>query len=304
MKSKNKLTYEYVKSYIEGFGYKLLSKEYINATSKMVVECPYGHKYEVNWNKFQMGRRCPICHYDKVAKARRLSYDEVKEFVEKQGYTLLSKTYVKAKDKLTFMCPEGHIFEMTFCNFKTGNRCPQCYLLSKKEDYRIIESYVLKFGYKLISREYVDKRCILELECPEGHVFKMRSDQFKEGKRCPICKKSKGETKVANVLDILSVEYERQYVFEDCRDKLPLPFDFYIEKYCLIIEYDGQQHFEPVDFAGKGEEWSIQNMKETQRRDAIKNQYCEDNNINILRIPYWEFDDIEKLIKDKLNSLK
>ena len=115
---------------------------------------------------------------------------------------------------------------------------------------------------------------------------------------------AKGETKVANVLDVFSVEYERQYVFEDCRDKLPLPFDFYIEKYCLIIEYDGQQHFKPVDFAGKGEEWSIQNMRETQRRDAIKNQYCEDNNINILRIPYWEFDDIEKLIKDKLNSLK
>ena len=70
-------------------------------------------------------------------------------------------------------------------------------------------------------------------------------------------------------------------------------------QYNLIIEYDGEQHFKPISaFGGEDGFWT------TITHDAIKNQYCEDNNINILRIPYWEFDDIEKLIKDKLNSLK
>ena len=78
-----------------------------------------------------------------------------------------------------------------------------------------------------------------------------------------------------------------------------LPFDFYLPQYNLIIEYDGEQHFKPISvFGGEDAFWT------TVTHDAIKNQYCEDNDIDLLRIPYWEFDNIEKLIKDKLNGLK
>jgi len=58
---KKKLTYEYVKEEIEKERYKLLSNEYINAKTKLELECPKGHKYEVKWNKWQQGTRCPIC---------------------------------------------------------------------------------------------------------------------------------------------------------------------------------------------------------------------------------------------------
>ena len=80
-----------------------------------------------------------------------------------------------------------------------------------------------------------------------------------------------------------------------------MPFDFYLPDFNILIEYDGQQHFKPIDFAGKGEEWAIKNMLETQRRDNIKTQYCKDNNIKLIRIPYFEFENIEQIFID--NSL-
>ena len=60
----------------------------------------------------------------------------------------------------------------------------------------------------------------------------------------------------------------------------------------LIIEFDGRQHFESV---------YNRDYETTKRHDAIKNQYCQDNNIDILRIPYWDEDNIESIIINKLN---
>lgn len=96
--------------------------------------------------------------------------------------------------------------------------------------------------------------------------------------------------------------FDQQYTFKDCHDVNLLKFDFAIENSGIIeylIEFDGQQHFKPVDFAGKGMQWAIEQFKNTQRRDKIKNQYCIDNNILLIRIPYWEFKNIE----EKLSSV-
>jgi len=79
----------------------------------------------------------------------------------------------------------------------------------------------------------------------------------------------------------------------DCRNKKELPFDFYLPDYNLCIEYDGIFHYEdifdkPYDF------------KTGKKRDKIKTKYCKDNNINLLRIPYWEFDNIEEILRQTL----
>ena len=79
-------------------------------------------------------------------------------------------------------------------------------------------------------------------------------------------------------------------------------YDFYLPQYNLFIEYDGQQHYEPVRFYGSDEDAEYV-FKRTQERDKIKNQYCEDNNINLLRIPYWEKENIETIISNHLQRL-
>lgn len=80
-------------------------------------------------------------------------------------------------------------------------------------------------------------------------------------------------------------------------------FDFYLPDYNLFIEYDGQQHFMPVRFSGSNEEKNYEAFKKTQYRDGVKNQYCSDNNIELLRIPYWECKNIETIIDNCLQRL-
>lgn len=80
-------------------------------------------------------------------------------------------------------------------------------------------------------------------------------------------------------------------------------FDFYLPQYNLFIEYDGQQHFEPVRFHGNNIEEDERAFRITQEHDKIKNNYCEENNINLLRIPYWEKDNIETIINSHLQRL-
>ena len=64
----------------------------------------------------------------------------------------------------------------------------------------------------------------------------------------------------------------------------------------MVIEYDGQQHYISIENWG-----GINKLNDNIRKDTIKNKYCEDNNIRILRIPYWDFENIEILIKNYLN---
>ena len=103
------------------------------------------------------------------------------------------------------------------------------------------------------------------------------------------------------------IDFIQQYKFKDCKDKRELPFDFYLPKYNCCIEVDGQQHEEAVPFDGNIDK-SLQRLKITKKHDDIKNKYCKDNNILLIRIPqnkierrHEEYKEIlyENLIKKK-----
>ena len=88
------------------------------------------------------------------------------------------------------------------------------------------------------------------------------------------------------------VEYSQQHKFGDCKHKRKLPFDFYLPELNTCIEYNGKQHYEPIDFFG-----GDCGFKEQQIRDMVKNKYCYENNIKLLTIKY------DENIKSKLLSL-
>ena len=113
--------------------------------------------------------------------------------------------------------------------------------------------------------------------------------------RCPKCSNSKsvGEEAVENYLIKNNISYIFQYRFPDCKDKRTLPFDFYLIDLNTCIEFDGQHHFEPI----YGEE----RFKTTKLHDNIKNQYCQDNNITLIRIPYWDGHNIDKILDKKIS---
>ena len=80
-------------------------------------------------------------------------------------------------------------------------------------------------------------------------------------------------------------------------------YDFYLPEYNLFIEYDGQQHFEVPRYYGEDIKSNQAILEKTQQHDKIKDKYCKDNNINLLRIPYWEKDNIETIINNHLQRL-
>lgn len=137
-----------------------------------------------------------------------------------------------------------------------------------------------------------------EFYCTAGSHIGMKTG-------CPTCSSSKGEIAIEDFFLKNNMKYEKQKRFKDCRDKLPLPFDFYLPDFNLCIEYDGRQHFEPQPWS-RTNKHAKQNMfyelSETQRRDQIKTDYCKNNNINLLRIPYNKFNKIEKILIDYLKK--
>ena len=97
---------------------------------------------------------------------------------------------------------------------------------------------------------------------------------------------------IAKHLDKLDISYYRQYKFDDCRNVFSLPFDFYIPKYRLLIEFDGQQHFEPMKFFG-----GVEAFDRLRENDRIKNEYCEENYIDLLRIKYDQVEMIPEILE-------
>ena len=89
------------------------------------------------------------------------------------------------------------------------------------------------------------------------------------------------------------IEFKRQKKFVNCKDKSDLYFDFYLSDYNLAIEYDGEFHYMEFPLLGN-------DLEGQQRRDAIKTKYCEENDIVLLRIPYWEKENIESILTDWL----
>ena len=109
------------------------------------------------------------------------------------------------------------------------------------------------------------------------------------------CVCSRGEELVKQVLMDNNILFERQKSFVGCKDKKPLHFDFWLPEYGVCIEFDGIQHYTDVKC------WDREyKLEDRQRRDAIKTKYCEENDIVLLRIPYWEKDNIESILTDWL----
>ena len=299
MTSTKRLTYEYVKEYIESFGYTLLEKEYKNNKTKMKIRCDKGHVYYSHFSNFKNGCRCPECKKIKHTESQTFTYKEVKEFIESIGYTLLEDTYIKGTIKMKMICDHGHEIKMTFKSLRHGYRCPKCGKIhmaeKKKFTYEYVKDYIENEGYQLLSKEYINGSEKIEIRCPKGHTFKMRFHNFNQGQRCSICRTSKGEEEIFKFLKYNNIKCERQYKFKDCKYKKRLPFDFYLPDYNICIEFDGEQHYRIGGFSG--DIWDFVDIK---IRDTIKTVYCENNNIKLLRIPYCEFNDIENILKEKL----
>jgi hypothetical protein len=122
------------------------------------------------------------------------SYNFIKEFIEKENYILISKTYKNCETKLSIECENGHIYKTTFSIFRSGSRCPICYRKNQSKsmmkDFSIIKQSIEEQGFILLSSktEYRGNSSKLKVICPNGHKIDICWSDFSRSKYgCPIC---------------------------------------------------------------------------------------------------------------------
>lgn len=172
-----------------------------------------------------------------------------------------------------------------------------CYFLQAQHD-RIVDLVGQTFG-KLYVHSYAGHdsagRTQWECVCECGAHRIVDGCKLKAGRIVSCgCVRSNGEYEIHQVLNQHHIEYEVQKIFPDCKYIKPLPFDVYIPAKRCAIEYDGEFHYEIIPELHN-------NLEEQQTRDKIKTEYCASHGIDLIRIPYWEKDNIESILIERLD---
>ena len=207
----------------------------------------------------------------------------------KYDYSLVE--YKNNYTKVKIICIEHGEFEQRPDNHLTGQRCGKCYGKNRKTSDFILEANKIhKNKYDYSESIYNNSFEKIKIICKIHGVFEQIStNHINNRHRCPTCNKSNGELLIKEYLDNKEINYITQKRFAKCRDIRELPFDFYLPDTNICIEYDGIQHFKA--FKIWGGEIGLLNR---QKKDKIKNNFCEDNKIKLIRIAYNE------KIEDKL----
>ncbi len=231
-----------------------------------------------------MGRRLTTADF--VARSLAIHGD-------KYDYSLVE--YVNNRTKVKLWCPKHGVFQQPPDAHLSGKGCDGCRLDKMSETQRrdttadfVQKSLVIhgdKYDYSQV--EYTTSRDKVVIVCPNHGEFSQTPNNHLNGKGCPTCCSSTGEKEIAKWLLDNKVSFEAQKRFEGCRDGKPLSFDFFLPGHQMLLEYDGLQHFQPVDFFG-GEAAFV----DTKKRDEIKDSWAAKNSVRLIRIPYTAKDNI------------
>lgn len=291
---------------------ELLSESY-SGTEKLLFRCRCGNEFKKMFSNILLNQNhCPECGMKKKEdynfQRRLTAYNELLDYVEDnmKGFKLLSsiEEYKNNKSKLRMICVCGDEFNPSALNIKSGSSkmCRKCsasiYGAQRRIDYDYINEYVKINKYSLIEREVRKSNSWIHVDCEnEEHDSYWTSwSNFRNGNRCPQCNLSKGEEKIRIFFENKNIIFDREFKIEGLKgiNEGLLRFDFcvYLNDKILLVEYDGEQHFKPK--FGEFE------FMRTVNNDNIKNKYCLENNIELLRIPYTEFENIEKILSKRL----
>lgn len=265
--------------------------EYINNYTKLKVRCSCGNIYEAAPSTLRKGCKCMKCSGHRVMSKDEIQFIrpdlEILDVID--GYNIIYKC------SCGNICSTSQYWLTCKDVSKRTKGCYQCYVerekvskLSNREELQKKCPDIEMLG------EYVDSYTPIEYRCRCGEIHKSKPQHLTQGKRCGHCKRYTGEEAIKDFLNSNSIFYVKQYRFKDCRDKLPLPFDFYLPDYNMCIEYDGLQHFEQR----KG--WT--DLSEVQLHDSIKTNYCKSNNITLLRISYKQLSEISDILTETFKS--
>ena len=138
--------------------------------------------------------------------------------------------------------------------------------------------------YTYEKAKYVNANTKVIVTCPIHGNFLTKPSYFIVGHKsgCPKCREYKGEAQISEFLKAHNIEFQTQYPIEyEGNIKGFTYIDFYLPQYNIFIEYNGMQHYIPVEHFGG--ELKFQQQK---KRDQYVRNYCIENNIQLLEIKY------------------
>ncbi len=266
-----------------------------------------GAVFEVTPNNFiTSNRRCPHCCRPNKRKTTLQFTEEVTALTGNE-YSVLGE-YVNNKTKISMRHEAcGHVHEYGPKEFLIcGARCPRCVSQWRDrppEDFVRAVNELVGDDYTVLGQYSGSKTPVLMRHEVCGNEWRVAPSLFEkvDGTRCPKCsqhlrfKESKGAKKVREYLEANGIEFEREIAFEGCVGPggRPLLMDFWLPSLNTVIEYNGRLHYEmhPIFNIDKKLELS-------QLRDQMKLQFCQENGVRLIRVPFWE--DPQRILHDVL----
>lgn len=268
--------------------------EYTNSVTKLIIRhnstmCN-SHEYLIKPSSFLSGNRCPKCNNMRKGRKPKTTQDFKKELYEIVGdeYELLSK-YNGVYNKLTLLHKKcGREWKVTPNAFiSSKNRCHYCRMVEHNKKQRKTHSQFIDDVQELygndyiILGEYTNSKTKIRVKHKCGKEWEIKPSHLLTRDMCPRCKSSIGEKHITTYLNNLDIEFETQKMFKDLKYRKNLSYDFYIPKYNLLIEYQGLQHYQPIETFGGEKAYKSQ-----VKKDNIKRKYAKDNGYNIIEVSY------------------
>jgi hypothetical protein len=294
-------------SEVHGSSYIYDESSYSKLTSKMRILCAeHGWFHQTPHSHISMQSGCPKCGKLKAAQACKLSWNKVLSlFRETHGdkYQYDKATYSDVSTKMKITCSKHGDFWQNPYGHYGGSGCVKCGYEEGAEANRIslpefIERSKMVHGdkYDYTNVSFSDSLEEVEIICPKHGSFMQVMRYHYYGSGCQKCNSSRGETSVRLILQKRKLKFIEQKTFDDLTYKGKLKCDFFIPELNTVIEYNGRQHYIPVDAFG-----GIKALEQNQKRDSIKYDYLHLKGINLIIVRY-DVEDVNNYLSEKLDN--
>lgn len=271
--------------------------EYKGNKKYITVKCKiHDHTWQSkpNWLMHEGKYDCQKCYDERRGENTKIGLDEfITRAIEIHGdkYNYDNVIYVNNKTKIIITCPiHGDFITTPEKHINRHQGCPKCGNRNVTTDEFVEKAKKIHGNdYDYSKTNYINNSTKITIICKKHGEFQQTPDKHLSGHGCPICNESKLESLVRNILDKNNISYISQYKVNWLGKQ---SLDFYLPVYNIGIECQGQQHFNPVKYFGGCDAFKV-NLK----RDIIKNQLCEDNNVRLIYVT-----DLSKLKKSILNK--
>ena len=283
------------------FNYKYDYSEtvYMGMKKTLSVICPIHGKFIQKAQSHYLGHNCLECSGSKKLSTEEIIIQFKRTHGDKYDYSKVE--YVKNKTPVEIICKEhGHFLQSPY-EHKNGQGCPKCLKNRRLDTDLFIElaKHIHVNIYDYIFTKFVNSKTKVSVTCKKHGTFQISPNHHLRGRGCPNCKRSIGENTILKYLICRDIRYIQQKYFDILTDRcgIKLFFDFYLPDRNILIEYDGQQHFEPIEMFG-GQKGYLKQLN----HDSFKNDFCDHENIKLIRIPFTEIKNIEIILSKILDS--